>query len=49
MCVCVCVCVCACLCVRVCVFVIFSFFVGPKREKSKYFKMNRSIKRFIPF
>ena len=25
------------------------FFVGPKREKSNNFKMNRSIKRFISF
>ena len=25
----------------------FSFFVGPKREKSKYLKRNRSSKRLI--
>ena len=36
-----CVCVCVCVCVRVCNV----FAVGPKREKSKYFKMNRSTNR----
>ena len=47
-CVCVCVCMCVCVCVCVCVHkkIFLYFFVGPKREKSKYFKMNRSTERF---
>ena len=38
-----CVCVCVCVCVRACK----KNFVGPKREKSKDFKMNRFVSRLI--
>ena len=40
----VCVC-CVCVCVCVCIF----FFCWSQGRRSKYFKMNRSIKRFISF
>ena len=33
----------------VCVMCFFLFFVGPKREKTKYFEIYRLPKRFVSF
>ena len=33
----------------ICNFFLFLFVIGPKREKSKYFKMNSPTKRFVFF
>ena len=38
--------VCVCVCVGV---TFFSVFVGPKRQKCKYFRMKKSTKIFILF
>ena len=47
----VCVCVCVCLCMCVCIYMfVFSFrVVGPKKEQSKYFKMNSFTERYVFF
>ena len=43
----VCVCVCVYIYIYIYIYLQIFFVIGPKREKSKYFKMKRSTKTFV--